>query len=156
MQINIRQATKTDLSEVRELVVELAIYEKEPNAVEASLNDYVKSFEEGILKIIIATNDHEECIGMCLGYITFSTWKGKMLYLEDFVVKEKYRGTGVGVKLFEAYKKYAVDLNCNLMKWQVLDWNSPAINFYKKQGAIIETNWWSVRLFLNEPSSVNN
>lgn len=148
--LEIRKAKLEDLTSVRDLVIELAVYEKEPDAVEATLEDYIRAFEDDLLKILIATDKNGECIGMCLGYITFSTWKGKMLYLEDFVVKENYRGAGVGLLLFEAYKCWATELECNLMKWQVLDWNEPAINFYKKQGALIETNWWSVRLFLNE------
>lgn len=148
--MNIRKAKLEDLSEVRNLVIALAVYEKEPDAVEASLDDYIRAYQDGLLKILIATNNSGACIGMCLGYLTFSTWKGKMLYLEDFVVIEEYRGTGVGLQLFEAYKKWAIELECKLMKWQVLDWNEVAINFYKKQGALIETNWWSVRLFLNK------
>jgi ribosomal protein S18 acetylase RimI-like enzyme len=85
---------------------------------------------------------------MALYYMTYSTWKGRMLYLEDFVVSAGFRRYGVGQRLFDAYLRRAKALECRLVKWQVLDWNEPAINFYRKNNAIIETEWWNGKIFL--------
>ena len=85
-------------------------------------------------------------VGMTLYYDTFSTWKGKMLYLEDFVVKESYRSQGIGDLLFDATLVEAKKRKCLLMKWQVLDWNTEAVKFYKRKQAEIETEWWNGKI----------
>jgi GNAT superfamily N-acetyltransferase len=85
---------------------------------------------------------------MVIYYETFSTWKGRMLYLEDFYVKETARRFGVGQKLFNAFHETAREKDCKITKWQVLDWNIPAVKFYKKNNAIIEKEWWNVKIFL--------
>ncbi len=147
MKISIRKAEKRDLAKIHKLVVELAVYEKEPDAVTATIDDYHKCFEKGIFESIVA--EHEgRIIGMMIYYMTFSTWKGKMLYLEDFVVTEEYRKKGVGKLLFESFKKIAIEKKAILTKWQVIDWNTPAISFYESVGATVDKEWYNCRLYL--------
>ena len=148
-QIIVRKAKKEDLESIYGLVQELAVYEKEPEAVTATLNDYQKDFAEGIFEANVAL-DGEKVVGTTIYYMSYSTWKGKMLYLEDFVVKEAYRKKGVGQLLFDAYLAVAKEKKAVMVKWQVLDWNEPALNFYKKNKAVIETNWWSGKIFLEK------
>ena len=143
--ITIRFAKYTDLESIRELVVELAIFEKEPEAVKAVLIDYQQAFDDNLISMIVAEYDGQ-IIGMTLFYNTFSTWLGKMLYLEDFVVKANFRGKKVGKLLFDATIKEAKARSCKLIKWQVLDWNKDASRFYQKHGAKIETNWWNCKI----------
>ena len=143
--INIRFAEYTDLESIRELVVELAIFEKEPEAVKAVLVDYQRAFDDNLISMIVAEYDGQ-IIGMTLFYNTFSTWLGKMLYMEDFVVKADFRGKKVGKSLFDATINEAKARSCKLIKWQVLDWNKDASRFYQKHGAEIETNWWNCKI----------
>lgn len=145
--INIRKGNKQDIPHVYNLVVELAVYEKEPEAVTATLEDYYNDFEEGIFKTLVAEKDGE-VIGMMIYYMTYSTWKGKMMYLEDFVVNEKHRQSGVGQLLYNRFIEESKKENARLVKWQVIDWNEPAIRFYEKNDAIIEKCWYSVKKFL--------
>lgn len=144
----IRKWEENDIDIVRNLVVELAIFEKEPAAVTATPQDYVAAFKSGLIAGHVAENNGK-IVGMTLYYETFSTWKGKMLYLEDFIVKEEYRSLGIGQKLFDAYEADAKIRNCTTLKWQVLDWNKTAISFYEKNGADIQTEWWTCRKFTN-------
>lgn len=132
------------------LVGELAIYEKAEREFTASLQDYYRDFEKGVFHILVA-EESEQVIGMALYYLAYSTWKGKMLYLEDFVVQEAQRRRGVGQMLFDALAEEAKQMGCRLLKWQVLDWNSPAIAFYEKQSATIEQGWWNGKIFLSNP-----
>ena len=145
MDYKIRKATKNDLSGILNLVKELAIYEKEPEAVTATLKDYEDNFEK-IFEAHVAEFDGK-IIGTTIYYMTWSTWKGRMLYLEDFVITESHRRKGIGQLLFDALKEEAKIKNVRLVKWQVLDWNQPAIKFYEKNQAIIEENWWNVKIF---------
>ena len=145
--ITIRKGTKSDIPQVYNLVIELAVYEKEPEAVTATLEDYHNDFEEGIFKMLIAEKDGE-IAGMMIYYMTYSTWKGKMMYLEDFVVSEQHRRSGVGQLLYNEFVAVSKSANAKLVKWQVLDWNEPAIRFYEKNDATIETRWLSVKKFL--------
>lgn len=149
MSIHIRKAVKEDMLAVRDLVIELAIYEKEPNAVTASLNDYEQAFEEQVFEVILAEIDGVVA-GIVLFYMTYSTWKGKMLYLEDFVVKESFRKNGIGQKLFDALKEEAIKKEVRLLKWQVLDWNQPAIEFYKKNKSVIESEWLNCKIYFQK------
>ncbi len=148
-EITIRKANKNDLKGIYELVKELAIYEKEPEAVTATLEDYQNDFAEGIFEANVAL-DGEKIIGTTIYYMSYSTWKGKMLYLEDFVVQESYRQKGVGQLLFDAFLATAREKKAVMVKWQVLDWNEPALNFYGRNNAIIEKNWWSGKIFLEK------
>lgn len=147
MQKNIRQATAEDLAAIHALVLELAAYEKAAHEFTATLDDYRRDFQEGVFEAIVADTG-EEIVGMALYYMTYSTWKGKMLYLEDFVVRETHRRKGIGEALFDAFLEIARAKGCRLAKWQVLDWNEPAIQFYRKKAATIEQEWWNGKIFL--------
>lgn len=146
-EIVIEPANRADLPAIHQLVRELAIYEKAEAEFVASLEDYYQDFEDGVFESIVAKVDGK-VVGMVLYYLTYSTWKGRMLYLEDFVVSEAYRRFSIGQKLFDAYLNRATELNCRLAKWQVLDWNKPALNFYLKNDALIEKGWWNGKIFL--------
>ncbi len=145
--ITIRRGSAADLAAVHALVGELAEYERAADAFTATLEDYQRDLAAGIFEILVAEADGE-VIGMALYYMAYSTWKGRMLYLEDFVVRETHRRTGAGQRLFEAFLARARELDCRLVKWQVLDWNEPALAFYRKNAAVIETDWWNGKIFL--------
>lgn len=147
MNIRIRKAVATDLMAIHSLVRELAIYEKAEPEFVATLQDYQDDFAAGVFSCHVAEVDGT-VVGMVLYYMTYSTWKGKMLYLEDFVVLEAYRRLGLGQLLFEAFLEEAKARKCRLVKWQVLDWNEPALQFYRKNNAVIEKEWWNGKLFL--------
>lgn len=147
MQINIRPGTAKDLPAIHNLVLELAEYEKAAHEFTASLEDYQRDFGEGVFEVLVAERE-ETIVGMALYYMTYSTWKGKILYLEDFVVQAAYRRKGIGEALFDAFLETAKSKDCRLVKWQVLDWNKPAINFYRKKAATIEQEWWNGKIFL--------
>lgn len=148
MNIVIRKGTKKDLPAVHSLVVELAVYENAEKKVTATIEDYTNDFEANFFEVLVAENANE-IVGIALYYKTYSTWKGRMFYLEDFVVKESYRKLGIGQIIFDAFLEEARQAGCRLVKWQVLDWNEPALNFYKKNKAIIETDWWNGKIFFS-------
>ncbi len=149
MEITIRKATKNDLPEVLNLIKELALFEKQPQEVTITL----KQLEEDgfgnhpLYWIILAENNHE-IVGMSFYYIRYSTWKGRCLYLEDLVVKEAYKQKGIGSLLFKATLDAAKEMNAKLMTWQVLDWNEPAIKFYKKFNAELDEEWLNGKIRL--------
>jgi GNAT superfamily N-acetyltransferase len=129
----IRIGTKQDLPRVLELVKELALYERAPHEV---TNTVERMEQDGfgpnpIYGLFVAENERG-IVGISIYYWRYSTWKGKRLYLEDIIVTEKERGSGIGKQLFDRTMQHALDENCSGMIWQVLDWNEPAINFYKK------------------------
>ena len=136
----IRQAKINDFEAIYDLVKELAEYENEPDAVTSKLEDYVHAFSKNDIYVLVAEKE-DEIIGMALYYKSFSTWKGPMMYLEDFVVKSNARRKGIGQQLFDAFLQDSKDRGAIMVKWQVLDWNELAINFYKKNGATIEKEW---------------
>lgn len=146
MNIQIRKARIDDVPSLYNLVYELAVFEKEPEALTTSLESYKDAFSENLIDAFVA-EDKGEIVGMVLYYMTFSTWKGKSLYLEDFYVKEAYRQFGIGQSLFDAYLEEAKARGAQMTKWQVLDWNEVGINFYKKNNAVIETNWWNGKIY---------
>ncbi|WP_236975575.1 GNAT family N-acetyltransferase [Membranihabitans maritimus] len=146
MSVNIRKGEQRDLESVFNLVQELAMYEKAPEEVTATLDDYYENYKDEIFDFIVAEVE-QSIVGISLFYYSYSTWKGKMLFLEDFVVREELRGKGIGQLLFDATVDHAKDTECKLMKWEVLDWNEPAIQFYQKNNAVIEKNWWDGKLF---------
>lgn len=147
MDFNIRKAIKEDLPQVLDLVKELALYEKALEEVTITLEELEKDgFGEHPLYWIILAENEQGILGMSFYYIRYSTWKGKCLYLEDIVVKEEYRGQKIGKVLFEETIKAAKNMNAKLMNWQVLDWNEPAINFYKKFNAELDGEWINGKL----------
>lgn len=147
MDFKIRTATKEDLPQVLELVKELALYEKASEEVTITLEELEKDgFGEHPLYWIILAENETGILGMSFYYIRYSTWKGRCLYLEDIVVKEEYRGQKIGKVLFEETIKAAKAMGAKLMTWQVLDWNEPAINFYKKFNAELDGEWINGKL----------
>lgn len=147
MNIKIREATKNDLPAVIELIKELATYEKAADEVKITLAELQKDgFGEHPLYWIILAEMDTQIVGMSFYYIRYSTWTGRNLYLEDIVVKEKYRRFGIGKLLFEETIKAAKEMNVRQMIWQVLDWNEPALNFYKKFNAELDSEWVNGKL----------
>jgi len=146
--MTIRKAKRADLASIYQLVVELAIFEKEPEAVKATLEEYQQSWDDRLIDVIVAEQE-QEIVGIALYYETFSTWRGKMLYLEDFVVKDSFRGSGIGSKIFDAFIAEAHRRKCKMVKWQVLDWNHGAIQFYERKNATIEKGWWNVKMIFD-------
>ena len=143
MSIIIRKAVKEDCPAMMELIHELAVYEKEPDAVTVSFNHFVES---GFGEVPVWFGYVAEVDGMVEGfalcYIRYSTWKGQRLYLEDFLVSEKMRGKGIGKLLFDTLIEECKAKKYSGMVWQVLDWNEPAINFYKKYPEVsIDSGW---------------
>ena len=147
MEIIIRKGVKADLSAVLSLIKELADFENSRDQVTITLEDLEKDGFEGNpwYWFLVAEKDNE-IVGLSFYWIRYSTWKGKFLFLEDFVIKEEYRRHGIGSKLFEETIKICKDLKLNGMIWQVLDWNAPAIEFYKKYNATISTDWYNGKL----------
>lgn len=138
----IRQGTKADLPRALELIKELATYERAPHEV---TNTVAMMEEDGfgehpVFGFFVAELEGR-VIGLSLYYWRYSTWKGKRLYLEDIIVTESERGKGAGKLLFDRTMQKALEENCTGMMWQVLDWNEPAINFYKKYGAKFDAGW---------------
>lgn len=145
--ISIRKAKPEDIPQILNLIKELAVYEKAAHEV---INTEEKMLEEGFGEnpafICGVAEENENIIGIYLWYYRYSTWKGKGVYLEDIVVQEKYRGKGVGKLLLEACIQDAKEVNAPFLTWQVLDWNTPAIEFYKKFNATFDGDWINVKL----------
>lgn len=131
------------MPQVHGLIKELAEYEKAPLEVTNTLEDMQRDGfgDEPIYKFFVAESDTEGVVGIALYYTAYSTWKGKMLFLEDLVVTERHRRSGIGRKLFNAVAAEARQTGAKRFKWQVLDWNEPAIAFYKKIGANLDGEW---------------
>ena len=143
MNITIKKAVKEDCSRMLELIEELAVYEKEPTAVTVSFDHFVESgFGENPVWWSFVAEIEGKVEGFALYYIRYSTWKGQRMYLEDLLVTEKLRGLGVGKLLFDQLFEEAKEKKFNGIAWQVLDWNEPAINFYKKLGNVSFDNGW--------------
>ena len=146
--IVLRRGVEADLPQVLGLIHELALYERAPEAV---TNTLVAMQRDGfgptpIFGFFVLENEAAEIIGLALYYTAYSTWKGRMLYLEDLVVTEVARRGGLGRLLFDAVVAEARATGAVRLKWQVLDWNKPAISFYKKLGANIESEWFNGNL----------
>lgn len=145
--MNIRKATKNDMPQVLELIQELAIFEKEPDAVVVTVDDLVRDgFSENPLFQCFVAEVDGEIIGMALYYYRYSTWKGKTIHLEDLIVKESKRGTGAGFALYKEIIKQGKAENVRRIEWNVLDWNTPAIDFYEKSGAKVLDDWRVVHM----------
>lgn len=147
--IKLRRATQEDIPSILELVHALAVFEKAPEEVTATVQDYVENGfgDHPIFSCLLAYHD-DQLAGFSLWYYRFSTWKGKRLYLEDLYVKDDFRGKGIGQQLIEACIEEAKRTNCTGMMWQVLDWNTPAIEFYKRYNASFDGEWINVNLHL--------
>jgi GNAT superfamily N-acetyltransferase len=138
----IRRAVKDDCARILELVKELALYEKAPEEVSVTLEHFTESgFGEIPVWWAFVAEINGQVEGFALYYVRFSTWKGQRMYLEDFLVTEKLRGQGMGKELFDRLIVEAKEKGFSGIVWQVLDWNEPAINFYKKYNASFDTGW---------------
>jgi GNAT superfamily N-acetyltransferase len=143
MEISIRKAVETDCPRMMELVRELAVFEKAPDAVTVTLEHFIETGfgKNPVWKAFVAVDNTEKIIGISLWYMRYSTWKGLRLFLEDLIVTEEYRAKGIGKKLFDSTVEEARRMGVSGMMWQVLDWNEPAIHFYKKYGAALDGEW---------------
>lgn len=141
-EIIVRDATASDMKSVHGLITELAIYEKAADQVVNTVEQLViDGFGPSKLFDCIVATHHGVVVGFALYYTSYSTWKGACLYLEDFLVTESMRGKGIGKLLFEKVYQIAKEKQVGRFEWQVLDWNEPAINFYKKYNAILDPEW---------------
>ena len=142
MGIDIRRARREDCARLMELVQELAEYEKAPDEVTVDFDHFVESgFGPHPVWWAWVAEVDGKIEGFALYYIRYSTWKGQRLYLEDLIVTQAMRGRGLGKLLFEKLIEETREKNFSGMVWQVLDWNEPAINFYKKYGARLDGEW---------------
>ena len=143
----IRKGIPEDMPEVLALIKELAIFEKEPNAVVVTEEDLIRDgFYENTLFYTFVAEVQNKIIGVALYYYRFSTWKGKTIHLEDLIVREKNRGTGAGFALYTEVIKQGKKDKVRRIEWNVLDWNTPAIEFYEKSGAKILDDWRVVQM----------
>lgn len=142
MSITIRKAVRTDCRQMFDLIYELAVFERAPNELTTTLEHFEKSgFCEHPVWWGFVAEENSVIIGFVLYYVRYSTWKGQRMYLEDFLVTEKARGKGIGTLLFDRLIEEAKEKKFSGIVWQVLDWNEPAISFYKKYNAKIENEW---------------
>ena len=147
MGINIRKAKEEDMEAIHALVKELAEYEKGLHYVTTTPESYLKDFRERVFDALVAEKEGQ-IVGMALYFLVFSTWRGRMLYLEDFVVKESERRSGIGALLFNAFIVESRRQNVALVKWQVLKWNEPAISFYRKYDSVFDDEWLDGKIYL--------
>jgi|TARA_B110000046_G_scaffold79017_1_gene87081 GNAT superfamily N-acetyltransferase len=147
MSFNIRLGEKKDMPSVLDLIIELAVFEKEPDAVEITLADLVRDgfSEKSMFKVFVAEQDNK-IIGIALFYERYSTWKGRTIHLEDLIVTKNKQKIGAGKALYSAVLKYAYDNNFNRVSWEVIDWNTNAIDFYKSTGATYLNDWSVVQM----------
>lgn len=142
MSFIIRKGEEKDLPEVLALIKELAAYEKYPNHVEITVDQLREDgFSANPIYGLEVAEKGGAVVGIALYYTRYSTWKGRKLYLEDLIVTEDERGNGIGKELFERLIEITKEGNYHSMVWQVLDWNEPAINFYKKYEAKFDGEW---------------
>jgi len=155
MKINIRRAVKEDCPRLLELVQELATYERAPNEVTVTLEHFTESGfgERPVWWAFVAASPNpsgggEQIHGFALYYIRYSTWKGQAMYLEDILITNEMRGKGIGKLLFDRLIEEAREKKFNRIIWQVLDWNEPAIDFYKKYNAEFDSGWLNCSIYV--------
>lgn len=149
-QAHIRRAVKKDCARILELVKELAEYERAPQEVTVTLQHFEESgFGDKPVWWAFVAELEGRVEGFALYYIRFSTWKGQRMYLEDFLVTEKLRGQGIGKLLFDTLLVEAREKGFNGIVWQVLEWNEPAINFYKKYKASFDGEWVNCAILID-------
>jgi GNAT superfamily N-acetyltransferase len=155
--ITIRRAKKKDIPQILSLIKELAAYEKAPQEVKVTAKELERDGfgKQKVYECFIATtplsfqkrrNGSERVVGIALYYIKYSTWKGRCIYLDDIIVTESLRGKGIGKKLFDAVIGVSKKMHVRKLEWQVLNWNEPAINFYKKYSAVFDDEWINCKL----------
>ncbi len=145
--MNIRKGNPEDMAGVLSLIQELADFENESNAVVVTVADLVRDgfSSTSLFQVFVAEVD-AQIVGIALYYYRYSTWKGKTIHLEDLVVKENWRGSGVGFALYSEVIKQGKKDKVRRIEWNVLDWNTPAVNFYKNSGAKILEDWRVVQM----------
>jgi len=149
MSITVRRATRNDCPRLLELVKELALYEKAPEEVTVTREHFENSgFGEKPVWWAFVAEENGFIHGFALYYIRYSTWKGQAMYLEDIVVTESSRGKGIGKLLMDRLIIEAKEKNFNRIVWQVLEWNEPAINFYKKYNATFDGEWLNSGIYV--------
>lgn len=157
MEINIRRAAKEDCPRLLELVQELATYERAPNEVTVTLEHFTESGfgEKPVWWAFVAETPSPlewgqggDVVGFALYYIRYSTWKGQRMYLEDIIVTEKMRNKGIGKLLMDRLIEEAKEKKLSAIVWQVLEWNEPAINFYKKYKTKFDGEWINCAIYL--------
>ena len=147
----IRKAEKKDSLAILNLIKELALFEKEPESVKLKLSDIENDgFGTKPLFECIVAEINKRIIGMAIYYPRYSTWNGPTIHLEDLIVSEQHKGKGIGTQLYSNFIKMAFNSGVKRVEWNVLDWNSPAINFYKKSGAKVLDDWRSVQMHRSE------
>lgn len=146
MEVRIRQAIAADAPAMWHLIHELAIFEKSEQEHTCSTVQLEKDLNNGVFHAFVAESQEHGITGMALFYPIYSTWKGLSYYLEDIIVKEAYRRHGIGSKLFEAFMRFGKEKNAGRLGWQVLEWNEPAIAFYKKYQAEFDNEWITCRI----------
>ena len=149
MKITIRKAKSDDMEVMHSLVMELAEYEKGLHLVITTPESYRRDFSENVFDAFVAEADGE-IAGMALYFLAYSTWRGRMMYLEDFIVREPMRGHGIGKLLFEAFMEESRKQDVALVKWQVLHWNKPGLNFYRKYPTVMDDEWVDCKIHLRE------
>jgi len=147
MNIRIRKAQKEDMGMVLELINELAVFEKEPEAVIIDENDLIRDGfgEHPAFNCFVAEADGK-IEGMALTYFRYSTWKGKTVHLEDLIVREEFRGKGLGSALYTEVIKFAAERGVKRTEWVVLNWNKGAADFYRRSGATVMEDWDTVQM----------
>jgi len=147
MKASIRKSNIEDSKFIMSMIHELALFEKAPDQVILTEDQLIRDgFTENKLFESIILECDDVPVGMALFYFRYSTWKGKSLYLEDLIVKSEMRGRGLGKLAFKWPARFAVDNTCHRFEWQVLDWNEPAIGFYKAMGCQLDGEWINCRL----------
>lgn len=145
--MEIRKGTAADIEQALNLVKELAAYEKAPNEVEVTVAEMTNwGFGPDKQFDFFVSIENKVIVGLALYYYKYSTWKGKCLFLEDIIVTENQRGKGIGKLLFDKVVQVSKDMKVRRMEWQVLDWNTPAIEFYKKYEATLDGEWINCKL----------
>ena len=148
MSCNIRKAETKDIPSILGLIKELAVFERQPNAVILSEGELEQAlFGENPWVFVYVAEMENKVVGMALYYYGFSTWKGRSLHLEDLIVHENYRKLGIGRALMNQVIQIAKTEKVERMSWEVLDWNEPAVKFYKSLGTEFYKDWWLCRLF---------
>ena len=139
MSFTIRQGNQADFPAILGLIKELALFENAPEQVTNTVTQMEE--EQDLFDVFVVENNQGKVIAMMLYYYVYYTWSGKSLYLDDLYVQEAYRGNGLGKQLLDKLFEEARKNNCKRVRWQVLDWNKPAIDFYKKLGATLDGEW---------------
>ncbi len=143
--IIIRKGEIKDIPDTLSLIKELAAYEKAPNEVEVDMQEMIENYQNKVFDFFVAELN-TKIVGIALYYYKYSTWKGRCIYLDDIIITEKHRNKGIGKSLMQAVIQIAKKEKVRKLEWQVLKWNTPAIEFYKKLNTIFDDEWLNCKL----------